>query len=154
MSAAGSLAPPGTLRRLARPAPAPRLEAAVGPGLLRRRPMPPRRVGLCQPRVPRGPGTRLWPQGEERSGSPRAVRFPELWDVHPGLGSNTCSLLGGCGGAGPPSSWKGDSDRAPPPSLRRRWWASGPRICRLDLGACRLAGLVKPPPELAQMNGQ
>lgn len=128
MSAAGSLAPPGTLRRLARPAPAPRLEAAVGPGLLRRRPMPPRRVGLCQPRVPRGPGTRLWPQGEERSGSPRAVRFPELWDVHPGLGSNTCSLLGGCGGAGPPSSWKGDSDRAPPPPFAA---TGGP----LDLGS-------------------
>ena len=39
---------------LARPASVPRLEAAVGLGLLRRCPLPLRRVGLCQPRVSRG----------------------------------------------------------------------------------------------------
>lgn len=96
MSAAGLLAPPGSLRWLARLAPASRLEAAVGPGLLRRHPLPSRRVGLCQPRVPWGPRAKLWPQGEKRSGSPHAVRFPELWDLHPGLGSHTCRLLSGC----------------------------------------------------------
>ena len=36
-------------------------------------------------------------QGEKRSGSPCTVHFPELWDLHPGLGSDTCSLLRGSG---------------------------------------------------------
>lgn len=98
MSAAGLLASPGTLRWLACLAPAARLEAAVGPGLLRKHPLPSRRVGLCQPRVAWGPRARLWPQGEKRSRSPRAVRFPELWDLHPGLGSDTCRLPSAAGG--------------------------------------------------------
>lgn len=97
MSAADLLAPPRTLRWLASLAPASRLEAAVGPGLLRRHPLPSRRVGLCQPRVPWG-GRGRGSDRRERNGSrsPRAVRFPELWDLHPGLGSDTCRLLRCC----------------------------------------------------------
>lgn len=32
-----------------------------------------------------GEAQAVWPQGEERSGSPSVVCFPELWDLHPGL---------------------------------------------------------------------
>lgn len=81
------------------PNPRARLKAAVGLGLLRRFPLPPRRVGLCQPRDRWGPRARLWSQGEKQSGSPRAVHFPEPWDLHPGLGSDKCSLLRGEWGA-------------------------------------------------------
>lgn len=141
MSAAGLLAPPGSLRWLARLAPASRLEAAVGPGLLRRHPLPSRRVGLCQPRVPWGPRARLWPQGEKRSGSPRAVRFPELWDLHPGLGSHTCRRLRGCWRpavgfpTGRDCGHSFSAHRSPSPIS---CGPVDPQTCGLDLGACKL----------------
>lgn len=125
----------------ARPAPAPRLEAAVGPGLLRRCPMPPRRVGLCQPRVPWGPRARLWPQGEKRSGFPRAVHFPELWDLHPGLGSDIHSLLWSCGevGSGRRSlhyHWKGGSSFLRLSPFNVSDWPVDLQSCILEPGAC------------------
>lgn len=56
-----------------------------------------------------GEAQAVWPQGEERSGSPSVVCFPELWDLHPGLlqqascvrsleGKPLCACV-------PPSQW-------------------------------------------------
>ncbi|XP_024101052.1 uncharacterized protein LOC112132745 [Pongo abelii] len=144
MSAAGPFAPPGDLRRVACPAPEPRLEAAVGPGLLRRHPLPPRRVGLCQPRVSRGRGRGSGLSGRrKRNGASSRARRASL-------SCGTCTqdsahtmqfafLLGT-----PivrirhPSPAVGACE---PPNL------TGP-VC------CKLAGDVKAPPNLAKMNGQ
>lgn len=163
MSAADLLAPPRTLRWLASLAPASRLEAAVGPGLLRRHPLPSRRVGLCQPRVPWG-GQGRGSDRRERNGSrsPRAVRFPELWDLHPGLGSDTCRLLRCCWrpavgfprervGAG-----GGELLLCASVSLRHQWWACGVAIPAdwTRVRADWLKDAWRTFMKLAQMNGQ
>lgn len=141
------------------PNPRARLKAAVGLGLLRRFPLPPRRVGLCQPRDRWGPRARLWSQGEKRSGSPRAVHFPEPWDLHPGLGSDKCSLLGRGSGAGEGSGWcsrfvhlEGRLCTRPFPFIV----SGGPVLAKRRIGPRgeRIAEEhVRAPPKLAQMNG-
>lgn len=65
----------------------------------------------------------------ERNGSrsPRAVRFPELWDLHPGLGSDTCRLLRCCWrrAVGFPKGRGGGGAElllCASVSLRHQWW--------------------------------
>lgn len=87
MSAAGQFAPSGNLRWLSPPDSRARLRprsvrgfsevpiaAAKSSALL-----------AAGPSGIEGEAQAVWPQGEERSGSPSVVCFPELWDLHPGL---------------------------------------------------------------------
>lgn len=97
MSAAGSLTSPGNLRWPARPAPVPRLRPRSagcfsGSAHCRRE-----ELGSVSRGSLGGPRHGCNRRERNGAGSPRAVRFPELWDLHPGLGSDTCSLRA-CGG--------------------------------------------------------
>ncbi|EAW78548.1 hCG2044896 [Homo sapiens] len=120
MSAAGPFAPPGDLRRVACPAPEPRLEAAVGPGLLRRHPLPPRRVGLCQPRVSRGRGRGSGLSGRrKRNGaSPRARRDSLSCGTCTQDSAHTCSSL---------SCWWGERRSCASVTPRRQWGLVNPQ---------------------------
>ena len=99
MSAAGSLTSPGNLRWSARPAPVPRLRPrsarCFSGGVHCRR----EELGSVSRGSLGGPRHGCNRRERNGAGSPRAVRFPELWDLHPGLGSDICSLRD-CEGAG------------------------------------------------------